>query len=117
MRFEARSGRFRSTKLKLVQDLSSRSIRVRGGLVELRGRVRRSLLGRRNPVIVRQLLCGRYRRVGAARPDRRGRYVVRFAAPARAPEALYRAESLVLVRRRGHRYVRRYARALGTGGL
>jgi hypothetical protein len=114
-RFEARVGGFSSARLKLPQSLNSSSIGLRGRQVEIRGRVKPSLLGRRSPVVVKQLLCGRYRIAGRARPDRRGRYVVRFEAPSSA--ALYRAESRVLARRGSTRYVRRYARAIGIAAV
>ena len=47
------------------------------------------------------------------RPDRRGRYVARFDAPAGRPAALFRAESRVLARPGSRRYVKQYARAIG----
>ena len=115
-RFRAQVSRFRSGALKLPQSLVSRSVRaVRGTTpteVVVRGTVKRSVLGRRNPVTIKVLVCGRYRTVGRARPDRRGNYAVRFIAPRRAPVALYRAESMVLRKPGSRVYVRQYARAI-----
>ena len=113
-RFQARVGSFRSTNLKLPQSLTSRSVQTQGGQIEVRGRVKRSLLGRRNPVVVKKLVCGRYRTVGSARPNRKGNYVVRFNAPALGTAAFYRAEARVLnkARGRGKHYVKQYARAI-----
>ena len=99
-RFQARVDRFRSVRLKLPQSLASSSVKLRGGQIVLRGKVKRSLLGKRNPVVVRRLVCSTYQTVGSAKPDRRGNYVVRFDAPALATTAgLYRAESRVLADR------------------
>jgi hypothetical protein len=114
-RYRATVANARSVELKLPQSLASSSLRqVGGGMLELRGQVDRGVLGRRNPVVVRRILCGQYATVGQAKPNRRGRYVVRFPAPATATgSALYRAESRVLARPGSKRYVRQFARALG----
>ena len=73
-----------------------------------------SLLGRkRGAVVVRRIVCGRYQIVGQAKPDRRGRYVVRFNAPGLSAAALYRAESRVRARPGARRLVKQFARALG----
>jgi len=101
-----------SRALKLFQALRSTSIKEKGRRLVLRGQVRRSLLGRRKTVVIKRLACGRYRTVGKARPNRRGRYVVRFKAPDFAGVALYRAETRVLARPRSRRYVKAYARAI-----
>jgi hypothetical protein len=110
-RFQASSGNVRSVQLKLFQALRSTSLRSRNGLLELRGRIRRSLLGARRAVVVKRLVCGRYTTVGRAVPDRRGRYVVRFRDS--SPDALYRAETLTRVRPGSRRYAKSYARAIG----
>jgi hypothetical protein len=115
-RYRASVGNARSVELKLPQSLASSSLRaVGGGMLELRGQVDRKLVGRRNAVVVRRILCGQYTTVGQARPNRRGAYVVRFPAPAAASggAALYRAESRVLARPGSKRYVRQFARAIG----
>jgi hypothetical protein len=78
----------------------------------LRGRVKRALLGRRNTVVIKRLVCGRYRKVGQAKPDRNGNYVARFSVPANVTVALFRAESLVLNKPHSRRYVKQYARAI-----
>jgi hypothetical protein len=111
-RFRAQVDRFRSAPLKLPQSLSSTSIKQVGGQIVLRGKVKRSLLGRRNRVTIKRLVCGRYRTVAGARPGRNGRYVTRFSVPANVAVALFRAETRVLSRPRGRRYVKQYARAI-----
>ena len=113
-RFQAQVDSFRSVRLKLPQSLASSSVKLEAGKIVLRGKVERSLLGKRNPVVVRRLVCSSYQTVGSARPDRKGNYVVRFDAPALATTAgLYRAESRVLARPGSKRYVKQYARAIG----
>lgn len=112
-RLQARVGRSRSVALKLPQSLASTSVRKAGGRIELRGTVKRSLLGKRNVIVVKRLECGHYQTVGTAKPGATGSYVVRFAAPRLGDAALYRAQSQVLVRPRGKRYVTQFARAIG----
>ena len=112
-RFQARVGRSRSVALKLPQSLASSSIRKVGANVVLRGTVKRSLLGKRNPISVRRLVCGRYQTVGSAKPDKSGRYTARFRVPALSDAALYRAESRVLAKPGSKRYVKQFARAVG----
>ena len=111
-RFRAQVDNFRSIALKLPQSLSSSSVKQVGGQIEVRGHVKRSLLGRRNTVTVKRLVCGRYRTVGKAKPDRNGNYLARFSVPANVTVALFRAESRVLDRAGSHRYVKQYARAI-----
>ena len=64
-------------------------------------------------MIVKRILCGRYRTVGQAKPDKKGRYVVRFPAPAtRRLRAVPRRDEGA--RRPGSkRYVKQFARAIG----
>jgi hypothetical protein len=114
-RYRAKIGKARSVELKLPQSLASTSLRSRpGGMLEVRGQVDRTLLGkRRHPVVIKRIVCGRYRTVGQATPNASGVYVVRFAAPAIASAALYRAETKVLARPGSKRFVRQFARALG----
>jgi hypothetical protein len=114
-RYRAQVGNARSVELKLPQSLASSSLRaVGGGTLELRGQVDRKLLGKRNAVVVKRILCGKYTTVGQAKPNRRGAYVVRFPAPATTGgAALYRAESRVLAKPGSKRYVKQFARALG----
>jgi hypothetical protein len=112
-RFVAQVDRFRSVALKLPQSLASSSVRLRGSSIELRGKVTRSLLGKRNAVVVRRIVCGRYQTVGQAKPNRKGAYVVRFHAPVLSVAALYRAETRVLAKPGSKRYVKQFARALG----
>ncbi|HYI37373.1 MAG TPA: hypothetical protein VEX39_12235 [Thermoleophilaceae bacterium] len=112
-RFQARVGGSRSASLKLPQSLASSSIRKSGSSIVIRGQVDRGVLGKRNAVVIQRLVCGRLRTVGSAKPDRRGRYVVRFKAPALGTAALYRATGRVLARPGSKRYVRQFARAVG----
>ena len=78
------------------------------------GQVDRKLVGKRNPVVIKRILCGQYATVGQAKPDKKGRYVVRFPAPATTTgSALYRAETKALARPRSKRYVKQFARAIG----
>jgi hypothetical protein len=111
-RYRAKVGKRRSTVLKLFQQMATTSVKLSGGQITVRGKIKRSLVGRRNRVVVKRLLCGRYKRLGSARPKRNGRYVVKFKAPLQADVALYRAEARILERPHG-KYVKRYARALG----
>jgi uncharacterized repeat protein (TIGR01451 family) len=114
VRYRARVGGFASVALKLPQSLETRSVRRVGDTIEVRGQVKPELLGpRREPVVVKRLLCGRLATVGSARPNRRGVYVVRFAAPAGSDAALYRAETRVRPRPGSRRLVRQFARAVG----
>jgi hypothetical protein len=112
-RYVAQVGRSRSVALKLPQSLASSSVKQKGALLEVRGKVKRSLLGKRNPVVVKRLVCGRYQTVGSAKPGKNGSYVVRFTAPKLGAVALYRAETKVLAKPRSRRYVKQFARAIG----
>ena len=111
-RFRAKVASFNSVALKLPQSLASSSVKAAGGKIVLRGKVKRNVLGKRNVVVVKRLVCGAGRTVGQAKPDKKGRYVVRFDAPALASAALYRAESRVRAKPRSKRYVRQFARAI-----
>ena len=113
-RFRARIGRARSVALKLPQSLRSSSAAVKGTEVEVRGKVKRSVLGRRNRVTIKRLICGRYRTVGSARPDAAGNYVVRFKTSTAGSRALFRAQSSVLLRPGSKKYVTQYARAVAV---
>ena len=113
-RYRAQVGSAKSVELKLPQSLESKSLKRAGSALELRGQVDRALLGKGNAVVVKRILCGRYRTVGQAKPDKKGRYVVRFPAPTTATgSALYRAETKVLARPGSKRYVKQFARAIG----
>jgi hypothetical protein len=111
-RFEARVANARSAALKLPQSLASTSVREAGAKIELRGTVKRSLLGKRNAIVVKRLVCGHYQTVGQAKPASSGAYVVRFAAPRLGAAALYRAQSKVLAKPHSKRYVEQFARAI-----
>ncbi|MEA2365027.1 MAG: hypothetical protein QOI32_539 [Thermoleophilaceae bacterium] len=113
-RYRAQVGTSKSVELKLPQSLASSSLkRAAGGMLELRGQVDRELLGKRNAVVVKRILCGKYSTVSQAKPDKKGKYVVRFPAPASGGSALYRAETKVLARPGSKRYVKQFARAIG----
>ncbi len=113
VRYRARSGGATSKSLKLPQRLTSRSVKSAKNTITVEGRVKKSVLGRRNNVIIRRLICGRYRRVGSARPDRDGNYTVTFPVTTSSDEvAFYRAEARVLRRRGSKVYVIQYARAI-----
>jgi hypothetical protein len=113
-RYRAAVGSAKSVELKLPQSLASSSLKqVAGGMLELRGQVDRSLLGKGNPVVIKRILCGKYRTVGQAKPNKKGVYAVRFPSPASQGSALYRAETNVLARPGSKRYVKQFARAIG----
>jgi hypothetical protein len=112
-RFQARIAGKKSATLKLPQSLASNSVKRKGAQLVLRGTVKRALLGKRNAVIVRRLTCGHYTKVGQAKPGKSGKYVVSFATPAGSSAALYRAETKVLNKTHGKKYVKQYARAIG----
>jgi hypothetical protein len=113
-RYQAKVGSAKSVELKLPQSLASSSLKqAAGGTLELRGRVNRALLGKRNPVVIKRILCGKYTTVGQAKPNKKGAYVVRFPSPPSQGSALYRAETKVLARPGSKRYVKQFARAIG----
>ena len=113
-RYQAKVGSAKSVELKLPQSLASSSLKqAAGGTLELRGQVDRALLGKRNPVVIKRILCGKYTTVGQAKPNKKGAYVVRFPSPPSQGSALYRAETKVLARPGSKRYVKQFARAIG----
>jgi hypothetical protein len=113
-RYRAQVGSAKSVELKLPQSLASRSLKqVAGGMLELRGQVDRTVLGKRNAVVIKRILCGKYTTVGQAKPNKKGVYVVRFPSPPSQGSALYRAETKVLARPGSKRYVKQFARAIG----
>ena len=113
-RYSATIGTAKSVELKLPQSLASSSLKQEGSELVLRGQVDRKLVGKRNPVVIKRILCGQYATVGQAKPDKKGRYVVRFPAPTTTTgSALYRAETKVLARPGSKRYVKQFARAIG----
>ncbi|HMJ96644.1 MAG TPA: hypothetical protein VK486_12365 [Thermoleophilaceae bacterium] len=113
-RYRAQVGSAKSVELKLPQSLASSPLKqVAGGMLELRGQVDRAVLGKRNPVVIKRILCGRYTAVGQAKPNKKGAYVVRFPSPPSQGSALYRAETKVLARPGSKRYVKQFARAVG----
>src|SRR3712207_7032446 len=104
----------RSTLFPYTTLFRSTRISESGGTITLRGKVKRNLLGKkRNQVVVKRIVCGRYTKVGQAKPKKNGSYTVRFKAPALGLAALYHAETKVLAKPRSKRYVRQFARAIG----
>jgi hypothetical protein len=111
-RFRAVSGSAKSPKLKLPQSLTSRSVKSAKGTITVTGHVKKSVLGKRNKVVIRRLACGRYRTVGSARPDKNGKYTITFKATALRGVSFYRAEAIVQVRPGSKKYAIQYARAI-----
>src|SRR3712207_7298581 len=73
----------RSTLFPYTTLFRSTRISESGGTITLRGKVKRNLLGKkRNAVVVKRIVCGRYTKVGQAKPKKNGSYTVRFKAPA-----------------------------------
>ena len=70
------------------------------------------MLGSRRKVVIRRLVCGRYRTVGSARPDKDGNYTIKFDSTALRGVAFYRAEAKVLRKKGSKVYVIQYARAI-----
>jgi hypothetical protein len=112
-RYRAAVGKTKSVALKLPQSLASTSIKASGDTIVLRGKVKKSLLGKRNKIVIRRLLCGKLEEVATTRPAKSGAYVARFKAPLGAAAALYRAEDKLLARPKSKRYVKQFARAIG----
>lgn len=112
VRYRAISGGATSRGLKLPQSLSSKSVKSDKGTITVKGQVKTSLLGKRNKVLIRRLACGRYRTVGSARPDAKGRYKITFKSTDLRGVSLFRAEASVLVRPTSKHYVTQYARAI-----
>ena len=113
VRYRARSGGATSKSLKLPQRLTSRSVKSAKNTITVKGRVKKSVLGRRNNVIdppadLWSLPQGRQRQ---ARRD--GKYTVTFPLTKSSDEvAFYRAEARVLRKRGSKVYVIQYARAI-----
>ncbi len=112
IRYRAVSGTAKSPSLKLPQRLTSRSVKSAKNTITVKGKVKKSVLGKRNKVLIRRLVCGRYRTVGTARPDKNGNYTVTFASTQIRGVAFYRAESKVLRKPGSKKYVIQYARAI-----
>jgi Tol biopolymer transport system component len=101
-RYQARMGRTVSKKLRLERRMVATQVRVRGGKVELRGRITAPFARRPAPIILERFrTCTDRERVNVGRvvPNRHGRFVIRFPVPADAGPTLYRARTKVAVRR------------------
>ena len=112
VRYRAVIGSAKSPALKLPQSLTSRSVKSAKGTITVKGKVKLSVLGKRNKVKIRRLVCGRYRTVGSAKPDAKGNYTITFKGTAIRGVAFYRAESKVLRKPGSKVYVIQYARAI-----
>jgi hypothetical protein len=112
-RYQARVGTAKSVSLKLPQSLATATVKKVGSQIVVKGTVKRSLVGKRNAVVIRRIVCGHYKTVGSAKPARSGAYTVRFTAPTLSDAALFRAESKVLARPGAKKYVKQFARAVG----
>ena len=112
VRYRAKAGSSTSPALKLPQSLTSKSIKSARGTITVTGKVKKSVLGKRNRVKIRRLVCGRYRTVGSARPDAEGVYKITFKATEIRGVSLYRAEGRVLRKPGSNTYVTQYARAI-----
>ena len=112
IRYRASVSGANSVALKLPQTLATNSVRRAGGQIVVTGKVQRDRLGKRNPVQVRRILCGRTKLVGTAKPSASGAYTIRFNAPSSGDFAFYRAESSVLAKPGSKRYVKQFARGV-----
>jgi CSLREA domain-containing protein len=112
VRYRAKAGGATSPALKIPQSLTSHSVKSAKGTITVKGHVKKSVLGKRNRVKIRRLVCGRYRTVGSARPDEDGNYTVTFKSTALRGVSFYRAESHVLRKPGSKHYVIQYARAI-----
>ena len=112
IRYRASVSGTNSVALKLPQTLATSSVRRAGGQIVVTGKVQRDRLGKRNPVQVRRILCGRTKLVGSAKPSPSGAYTIRFNAPSSGDFAFYRAESSVLAKPGSKRYVKQFARGV-----
>jgi hypothetical protein len=112
VRYRAKAGSSTSPALKLPQSLTSKSVKSAKGTITVTGKVKKSVLGKRNRVKIRRLVCGRYRTVGSAKPDADGSYRITFKATEIRGVSLYRAEGRVLRKAGSKKYVTQYARAI-----
>ena len=112
IRYRASVSGANSVALKLPQTLATSSVRRAGGQIVVTGKVQRDRLGKRDPVQVRRILCGRTKLVGSAKPSPSGAYTIRFDAPSSGDFAFYRAEASVLAKPGSKRYVKQFARGV-----
>src|SRR4051794_12909523 len=90
-RYQARLGRERSLRLKLVRRMTVTGVRTKSGKVTIAGRISRPLARPvREIVVKRRVSCKRNAVVRRVRPDRRGRFRVTVAAPPNQLAAVYR---------------------------
>ena len=90
-RYQARIGRERSLRLKLMRRMVVRSVRVRGNRVRISGRVTRPLAAPARSIEVRRRVsCRRSVVVARVKPRRDGTFRVTVAAPPNQQAAVYR---------------------------
>lgn len=96
VRYTALAGRQASRSLKLSRRMTISSLRRSSGRLVFAGRVAPPLGKPRGSVIVeRQTSCTTFARVAAVKPRADGRFTARFAVPAGAAAAVYRARTSV----------------------
>ena len=90
-RYQARLGKERSLRLKLVRRMTVTGVQTRSGKVTIAGRISRPLATPvREIVVKRRVSCKRNAVVKRVRPDKRGRFRVTVAAPPNQLAAVYR---------------------------
>ena len=95
-RYEARIGRQRSMRLKLMRRMVVTSMRSRGGTVTIAGRVVQPLTTPVETIAVkRRVTCRDWRVVKRFRPHSDGSFRVRLRAPADGEAAVYRMTTRV----------------------
>lgn len=95
-RYEARIGRQRSMRLKLVRRMLVTSMRSRRGTVTIAGRVVQPLTSPVEKIVVRRrVTCRTWRVVKRFRPDSDGSFRVRLPAPRDGEAAVYRMATRV----------------------
>ena len=95
-RYQARLGRERSLRLKLVRRLQVTGITARGRGVVVSGRISRPLARPLQTVVVtRRVSCGRVEVVKRFKPSRSGRFRVALPAAKRRQVAVFRFRTLV----------------------
>jgi hypothetical protein len=90
-RYQARLGRERSLRLKLMRRMTVTGLRSKSGRVTIAGRISSPLSHPvRTIVVKRRVSCARNAVVKRVRPDRQGRFRVTVAAPPKQLAAVYR---------------------------
>jgi len=101
-RYTAQVGSDKSTALKLNRRMSTLTLKAHGGTITVRGTVNKPLAKGRQTVTVTQLVaCDKYKKVGSAKLDAKGRYSLNVKRPTGVHAALYRASTKVATRADG----------------